>query len=367
MPVADDPPLHDFPDRALRQSLQQPANLRAFLRQAVPELADGFVYEQARLLDREFPLDDWRRRASDLVFEIPYRGAAGEQLALVCVLIEHQSEPDPRMPLRLLVYAVLYWERQWKAWEETAAPRPPLRLTPVLPVVLHTGARPWGTHRQLADLLAGPEAFHGFAPRWQPLFWDLAERSPEALLSADEAWLQFPAVVRVEGAEAEAFEAVFREAFRRLEALHGPEPVRWYDLARLVWTWAVWRRPREERDRLLAAAAASQTEPGRQREVEGMGQTIAEWYIEQGRAEGEAKGEARGRAEGEAKGEARGRAEGEIKALHRTLLRLGGQRLGAPDAAVTAAVEAIADRERLERLADGLLQAASWQELLGRP
>jgi hypothetical protein len=343
MPVADDPPLHDFPDRALRQSLQQPANLRAFLRQAVPDLADGFVYEQARLLDREFPLDDWRRRASDLVFEIPYRSAAGEQLALVCVLIEHQSEPDPRMPLRTLLYAVLYWERQWKAWEDTLPPRAPLRLRPVLPIVLHTGPRPWCTHREFAELLAGPEAFHGFAPRWQPLFWDLAEQAPATLLQTAEAWLQALAVVRVEAAESAAFASVFLEALRRLEALHSTEPARWYDLIRLVLTWAAWRRPEEEKAPLLAAASASQTDQGRQREVQAVGRTIAQSYFEEGRA------------------------EGEVKALQRTLLRLGRQRFGEPGAAVTATVEAIHDRERLERLTDGLLQVSTWQELFDRP
>jgi hypothetical protein len=103
-------------------------------------------------------MDDWRSRECDLLIEIPYRTDAGERLALVCVLVEHQSAPDPRMPLRLLVYAVLYWERQWRTWEESSPPRQPLRLTPVLPLVLYTGHRPWHPGRTLADLLAEPEA-----------------------------------------------------------------------------------------------------------------------------------------------------------------------------------------------------------------
>jgi hypothetical protein len=39
MPVADDQPLHDFPDRALRQLLRFPQHLRSLLRRLVPELA----------------------------------------------------------------------------------------------------------------------------------------------------------------------------------------------------------------------------------------------------------------------------------------------------------------------------------------
>jgi hypothetical protein len=40
----------------------------------------------------------------------PLRG--GQPPVLVCVLVEHRSGPDARMPLRALVYAVLYWERE---------------------------------------------------------------------------------------------------------------------------------------------------------------------------------------------------------------------------------------------------------------
>jgi hypothetical protein len=72
MPASADRP-RDLVDRVIRQSLRHPAHLRAFLEAAVPDLAAGFVCEQARLIDREFPLDDWRRREADLPFELPYR------------------------------------------------------------------------------------------------------------------------------------------------------------------------------------------------------------------------------------------------------------------------------------------------------
>src|SRR6266705_533076 len=134
-------PPRDLADRMIRQALRHPANLRAFLRQAVPTLADGFDCDRARLLDREFPLEDWRRREADLPFEIPYRVGDAEVWALVCVLLEHQSDTDPLMPLRLLLFAVLYWDRQWRDWERLPPPRPTLRLNPVLPIVLCTAPR----------------------------------------------------------------------------------------------------------------------------------------------------------------------------------------------------------------------------------
>src|SRR5438477_9257086 len=151
MSIARDDSLHSFPDRAIRRSLEYPdhlrvvvqfrgaggppacaggppaprkqancttIHLRSFLRQAIPQITDRLVCEQAKRLDREFPTDDWRRRESDLLFEIPFRADDGLRLTLVCVLIEHQSEPDPLMPLRTLLYALFFWERQWKEWEQ---------------------------------------------------------------------------------------------------------------------------------------------------------------------------------------------------------------------------------------------------------
>ncbi|MEI7688036.1 MAG: hypothetical protein WCL32_23765 [Planctomycetota bacterium] len=59
--------------------------------------------------------------------------------------------------------------------------------------------------------------------------------------------------------------------------------------------------------------------------------------------------------------------EGELKRSHRLLLRLGRKRFGNPDGTTEAALTAIIDLDRLERLADAILTASSWQELLATP
>lgn len=59
--------------------------------------------------------------------------------------------------------------------------------------------------------------------------------------------------------------------------------------------------------------------------------------------------------------------EGEIDAVQRVLLRQGQRRCGKPDEATIAAVKEIRDLDRLERLADAILDASSWQELLATP
>ena len=62
-----------------------------------------------------------------------------------------------------------------------------------------------------------------------------------------------------------------------------------------------------------------------------------------------------------------GREEGRAEALQKTVLRLGGRRFGQPNNEITAAVAAITDVDRLERLTEQLLQASNWQELLETP
>lgn len=73
-----------------------------------------------------------------------------------------------------------------------------------------------------------------------------------------------------------------------------------------------------------------------------------------------AEGVEKGRAEGRVEGEARGKAE----EARRLLLRIGGKRLGPPDAQTEAAIAALDSVEQLEQMADRLLEVESWNELL---
>jgi predicted transposase YdaD len=348
MTPSSEPPRH-LPDRIIRESLRHPASLREFLQHAVPDLAAGFDCQRARLIDREFPLEDWRRREADLPFEIPYRTAAGEQPALVCVLIEHQSDTDPLMPLRMLYFAVAYWDRQWKAWAESARPRPPLRLSPVLPIVLYTGPTSWGSNRTMTDLLADPEVFRPFAPSWQPLFWNLAERTPQELLQTGVPWMHMLAVVRAELADVPEFQTVLTEAAQHLAALRGQEEVRRQDLMRIILTYACWRRPAAEREALVAAVM--QAIPTRQEEIRHMVQTIAESWIEEGRA----KGRAEGRAEG--------LAAGELNAYRDVLPHLLTLKFGPLPETVLQRIGACADVERLKAALERVATMQSLDEL----
>jgi hypothetical protein len=300
MSALDEFRLHDFPDRAIRRLLEHPHNLREVVAEVLPDIADRFDFDHVEPVRRDFLMEDWRRRESDLLFRLPFRGDEGEQPVLVCLLVEHQSGPDAVMPLRVLIYAVLYWEREWKAWEDDHQPGEPLRLSPVVPIVFHTGSRRWRTNRTLAQLMAGPRVLRRLAPRWPILFWDLAAHSPQDLLEGAGDWLRALAVVRAEEEETETFTDIYGEVLRGLEALAAREKIRWSDLMEFVLSWAFRRRPRTEIEQLKKIAAASHKNWQRKREIRKMsktlGQTWEEW-AEQRKAEGKAEGRIQTRQE----------------------------------------------------------------------
>jgi hypothetical protein len=56
---------------------------------------------------------------------------------------------------------------------------------------------------------------------WQPLFWNLAEQSPQELVASDNPWLQLMAVLRVEDADAATFRDIFTQAVHQVKKIKG--------------------------------------------------------------------------------------------------------------------------------------------------
>ena len=57
-------------------------------------------------------------------------------------------------------------------------------------------------------------------------------------------------------------------------------------------------------------------------------------------------------------------SKGVAKGVQNMLLRQGGKRFGPADEATAARLRAVADEERLERMADRVFDAAGWDDLL---
>ncbi len=109
------------------------------------------------------------------------------------------------------------------------------------------------------------------------------------------------------------------------------------------------------------------------RGVRGMKESsFYQMILEEGKAEGEAKGLAMGKAEGLALGEAKGLAlgkaegvaQGEAKEARKILLLVGQHLWGKPNSNVVEAINSLSDPKQVESLIEGSLQASSWDELL---
>jgi len=71
--------------------------------------------------------------------------------------------------------------------------------------------------------------------------------------------------------------------------------------------------------------------------------------------------------EGRAEGRQEGERQGRVTEARKILLRQGRIRFGDPNAATTAALEAMTDVEHLEQLSERLLLVTTWEELLATP
>lgn len=333
----------DFTNRILCDLLAKPDHLRDLVADAVPNLVDGFVFERMKPARQEFLVGNSRLRKPDVLVEVPYRLGDAERLALVCVLLEHQTKADWQIPLKTFLYLAFYWEWQWRTWEMMLTPKVEFALTPILPIVLYTGARPWGSARSLRDLLGPPAAFHEFAPGWQPLFWELAAHSTAELLNGQAAFLQALAIYKAEGVELEEATLLFTTIYKNIASLHDSNRIRWEDLLKFVLGWAQNRRPQAERQSWHELAVELESDEGRKREVKEMSQTIAQSIYQEGKQEG--------------------RHEGALAHARSSVLRVGRKHFGEADDSVIAKLNALKDLDHLDRMAERLLEVASWDEL----
>src|SRR5262245_10393306 len=133
-------PPHTFPDRVFRELLQEPRNLEEVVADLLPQQAILLDFNRMTPVERRYLVDDWRERESDLCFRVPLRQAGPDSGPIVALLLEHQTSPDQVTPLRMFVAAGAFWEREWREWEDGHKHGQRLRLTPIVPILFHTGA-----------------------------------------------------------------------------------------------------------------------------------------------------------------------------------------------------------------------------------
>lgn len=162
-------------DALFKRFFEDPARAAGELRAVLPaSVCDAIDMESLHLVSESFVDDALGDRHADLVFHGSLRN--GEPI-YVCFLFEHQSEPHPRMPWRILRYVDRIWERHERE-------NPTAKLPLVIPLVVHHGEHGWTAPRQLHELVGGMDAhpeLRRFVPSFDFLLDDLIDRTDEEL------------------------------------------------------------------------------------------------------------------------------------------------------------------------------------------
>ncbi|MBL4683120.1 MAG: Rpn family recombination-promoting nuclease/putative transposase, partial [Nannocystaceae bacterium] len=122
-------------DALFKSAFEHPPHAAELLRGCLPApLAEVIAWDTIALEPGSFVDDELADSHTDLLFSVDVH----ETRVLIYVLLEHQSESDPLMPVRMNEYVARVWARKLR---ETAVPRLPV----VVPVVLTHARGGWKT------------------------------------------------------------------------------------------------------------------------------------------------------------------------------------------------------------------------------
>ncbi len=157
--------VRNFKENGMKMLLEHPANVRDVLRLADVRWFDQIGFDQLEQIKTTFIRRNYRHLQSDIVLTAPLSGEGrAVRKLLIYILIEHQSEPDRLMPLRVADSQLQIFRYQVRQWLETHACEAQIRLFPVLPVVFYTGLKRWPQLGTLEDLIERGEEFREVTP-----------------------------------------------------------------------------------------------------------------------------------------------------------------------------------------------------------
>jgi len=331
----------NFPENGMKLLLELPGNVRDLLALTGEDLVQEIDLDRMRLVSGTFITSEYRHRASDVVLVAPYQGApASRRRLMIIILIEHQSEPDPLMPLRMVDYVTQIFRRQERRWRARhGRSRAGFRLTPVLPVVFHTGTRSWKQVGTLPDLVRAGERYRRFTPVMECLFVNLPA-IPARTLERHGGFLGWVLhLVQARRSRPAVFSRLLDRVVQRVKSMPEQDRERGEQLLSFMYNFVYLERDEAEKRRLLARIEAAAWSEDHRRELKRMGKTIAEALREEGHA------------------------EGFVESARSTLLRLLRKRFGAVPQAIADRIEGTFDLEQLTTWLDRFVTAESLEEM----
>ena len=311
-------------DTLFRSVFSDPARAQALLRDQLPNEIAGLLASDTLPVVHpgSFIDEDLHETQADLLLEVEM---ATGRTALVYVLIEHKSYPDPEVVLQVLGYMVRVWRDYVRkgAGEDGRAARLKA-LPPIIPLLGYSGSTPWTGPTDLESMIATEVLALIFLRGPGLILRHWAEMPPEALSEDPISQASLLTLTGRGPAYLDEIEVALQDdpALQEQFAVYIRETVKGAALDNL--------------EAKLAAAKADK--------MEGVLGTI----MEKLRAEGEAKGRAEGVVEGEAK----------------SLIRLLEKRFG-PLSDVAKQRIAGASLEQIDSWFDRGLEAESLKAVIG--
>lgn len=138
-------------DESYKQLFSHPKMVEDLLRDFVPEdWVAGLDFSTLERCSGSYVSDDLRERHDDIIWRIKHCDSShGESWCYIYLLLEFQSQVDPWMALRIMVYVGLLYQDLIKSGVVTAGEL----LPPVFPLVLYNGMQPWNAALDVADLI----------------------------------------------------------------------------------------------------------------------------------------------------------------------------------------------------------------------
>jgi len=289
--------IRQFPDRSARWLFEQPENMKELLGILMEELVPRLDFAAMRPYNIAAILPDFHERRGDVILEIPFEVSPEEQTVeglppavWIHLLFEHQTKPDREMGLRFHLLKGEIWRKQRQRWAEQKRPRPPLHLSPVVPILLHTGEQQWTDPIGVSTLMDLPDMLKRFHRESDTLMLSLRDTPARELEDEDTPVSWILRVWQEARADEDTYLATLRAALSRLVEQLADGPERLANLAHFLLAFTVYSRQTAERDsaiEMIETAAQSSTVG---KEVEDMGKTIYEALVEEGVEKGIERG-----------------------------------------------------------------------------
>ncbi len=135
-------------DRLVKRLLSNPETAKEILDLYLPKEILALVDLNNLSLQRDSFIDDEHRAfAVDLLFKTTFQKEEG----YLWVLLEHQRNNDPWLPVRIFKYIAIIWDHLRKTSKTNQIPL-------IYPIIIYNGSRPYGHSLNLKDMITPVES-----------------------------------------------------------------------------------------------------------------------------------------------------------------------------------------------------------------